>query len=285
MTFSEAADRYLSERSSMKSYDTSVARLATVIPYIGSLDISNVHVGTLDTFIQDRLKSVSPNTVHRDLNPVRAILRMAASEWIGTNGKPLLSGVPILKVPGYSDCTNKGTALTMDEQRRIFALLPPILARAALFSVNTGIRKGELIKLRWGWKVHSEPAFIIPCTDHKNGQDRIVVLNSIADNIVHYQEGQDRELVFPVSKDEIDYAWKRAKQKSGLEFRWHDLKHTYVSRLRAAGVQLMDIKDLAGHKNGDVTRRYAAPDIARLLVESERVVDIKTEPTLRLVGN
>ena len=65
--------------------------------------------------------------------------------------------------------------------------------------------------------------------------------------------------------------------------RVHDLKHTFGFRLRAAGVDPMDRKDLLGHKNGDISRLYSAPSIDRLLEAAERVVDMR-EPVLRVVG-
>ena len=57
----------------------------------------------------------------------------------------------------------------------------------------------------------------------------------------------------------------------------HDLKHTYGKRLRAAGVNKEDRKDLLGHKQGDVTTDYSAAELARLLEASNRVVRSKTD--------
>lgn len=51
----------------------------------------------------------------------------------------------------------------------------------------------------------------------------------------------------------------------------HDLKHTYGRRLRAAGVPLETRKVLLGHKNGDITSHYSAPELAELLEASNRV--------------
>ena len=51
----------------------------------------------------------------------------------------------------------------------------------------------------------------------------------------------------------------------------HDLKHTFGRRLRAAGVPLETRKVLLGHKNGDITTHYSAPELQELIDAAERV--------------
>ena len=55
--------------------------------------------------------------------------------------------------------------------------------------------------------------------------------------------------------------------------RVHDLKHTFGRRLRAAGVPLETRKVLLGHRNGDITSHYSAPEIEELLEAANRVCD------------
>jgi len=52
----------------------------------------------------------------------------------------------------------------------------------------------------------------------------------------------------------IEIVDEEAKIKN---FRWHDLRHTFASRLRMKGAPLEDIADLLGHKSLTMTRRYA----------------------------
>ena len=58
--------------------------------------------------------------------------------------------------------------------------------------------------------------------------------------------------------------------------RVHDLKHTFGRRLRAAGVPLETRKVLLGHKNGDITSHYSAPEIEELLEAANRVCRAKS---------
>jgi integrase len=104
----------------------------------------------------------------------------------------------------------------------------------------------------------------------KNGEDRLVVLNRVAKSVVEGVRGMHPTHVFcyrdhPVRKIN-NSAWKRLRGTVGLKHvRVHDLKHTFGRRLRAAGVPLETRKVLLGHRNGDITSHYSAPELAELL--------------------
>ena len=74
--------------------------------------------------------------------------------------------------------------LSWDEQARLFQQLPAHLARMALFKVNTGCRDQEVCGLRWAWEVAVPEldtcVFLIPGYKVKNGDERLVVLNRVA---------------------------------------------------------------------------------------------------------
>ena len=58
--------------------------------------------------------------------------------------------------------------------------------------------------------------------------------------------------------------------------RVHDLKHTFGRRLRAAGVPLETRKVLPGHRNGDITTHYSAPELEELLKAANKVCETKS---------
>jgi integrase len=67
-------------------------------------------------------------------------------------------------------------------------------------------------------------------------------------------------------------AWQRARKVIGLsQLRVHDLKHTFGRRLRSAGVPLETRKVLLGHRNGDITTHYAAPELEELIEAANKV--------------
>jgi len=93
--------------------------------------------------------------------------------------------------------------LSWEEQDHLFRELPAHLQRIALYKVNTGCRKQEVLQLRWSWEVQvpklATSVFVLPNNDEfatKNCQERIVVLNSIARRVVDEQRGKHPEFVF-----------------------------------------------------------------------------------------
>lgn len=106
----------------------------------------------------------------------------------------------------------------------------------ALFAVNTGCRDKEICRLRWEWETYipemNTSVFIIPGTWVKNSDDRLVVLNDQAKEIVEAVRGINPVYVFTYLGKPIDRmsnsAWKKARARVDLRgVRIHDLKHPY----------------------------------------------------------
>jgi integrase len=276
------------ENQHKRSIGRNAQGLKHIMPYVGHLQLSQVHMGTLDAYIDDRLQAgISQGTINRDLTTVRRILNLSARLWRDENGNPWLLTAPLIQMRDYE--ARKPYPLSFEEQRRLFEELAPHLARMALFKVNTGTRQQEVVNLRWDWEIQDHNAFLIPAGFVKNKLDRLVVCNSIAMAVINSQRGVHPERVFtykqkPVTKM-YNNAWKRARAKVGLPtLRVHDLKHTFGFRLRAAGVSFEDRQDLLGHKSQSITTDYSAPYIDRLMLAAEKVVDMRQEPSLRLVN-
>ncbi len=289
-TFIQAAKKYLEENQHKRSLDRDVYALNAVLPYIGNLPLERIHNDSLAKYKAKRTSlGMAAGTVNKELATVRRILNLAARVWRDENGLSWLAAPPLIQmVPGQG---RKPYPLSWQEQRRLFAELPEHLEGMALFKVNTGTRQNEVCQLRWDWEVQvselETSVFIIPEWLAKNGEERIIVLNEVAQTIVDRQRGQHPEYVFtykghPLSRMTTT-AWKKARQRVGLpQVRVHDLKHTFGHRLRAAGVPFEDRQDLLGHRSGRITTHYSAPDIARLLEAAERVCQPALKTVLRI---
>ena len=192
---------------------------------------------------------------------------------------------PRIKLLSDSD-KRKPYPLSWKEQKLLFDALPGHLADMALFAVNTGCRDAEICNLQWSWKIDvpqlDTAVFIIPGEQVKNGDDRLVVLNKTAFDIVKQQNGKHRSHVFTFNGNPItrmlNTAWLRARKSVGLrQVRVHDLKHTYGRRLRSAGVSFEDRQDLLGHRSGRITTHYSASELSSLLEAANSVCKDQSE--------
>ena len=279
-TFEQAAAKFVLENQHKRSLDDDIDRLNHLVKHIGNKPLDNVHMGTLQPWIEHRQKEgVTTGTINHGLKVVRRILNLASSEWLDEHGLTWLKAAPKIRL--LPD-TNKRQPypLNWDEQVRLFQKLPKHLAQMALFAVNTGCRVGEICNLQWEWEQQvpelETSVFMIPGNAVKNGDDRLVVMNDIALSVVNDLRGKHDTHVFTFRKKPIDHmsnsGWRRAREKAGLpQVRVHDLKHTFGRRLRAAGVSFEDRQDLLGHRSGRMTTHYSAAELTRLIVAANTV--------------
>jgi integrase len=268
--------------------------LKALIQFIGHLRLEQVHMGTLQSFIEARQRQgTKTKSINLALGVVRHLLNQAASEWIDGNGLTWITSPPKIKLLPVLDA-REPYPITWDEQAKLFKELPAHLARMALFKVNTGCRQEEVCQLKWDWECRvpelRRSVFIIPAGFVKNREDRLVVLNSVAKSVIEEVRGQHKEHVFIYQGHKVgkinNSAWKRARKIAGLEqVRVHDLKHTFGRRLRAAGVPLETRKVLLGHRNKDITTHYSAPELAELIEAVQRVAERgdQAQPTLTIL--
>jgi integrase len=291
--FRDAAIKFLLENQHKKSIDSDKEHLAILEPFIGVSPLEAIHMGSLQAFIEARRKSgVKNRTINFGLQIVRHILNLAASEWMDEYGLTWLNSSPRIKLLSEKDA-RKPYPLNWEEQDRLFSALAPHLREMALFAVNTGCRDQEICGLRWDWEIPvpiSElgSVFIIPGEQVKNSEDRLVVLNHTAKAVIERQRGQDATFVFtyrgkPISRM-LNNGWKLARFKAELpNVRVHDLKHTFGSRLRAAGVALEDRQDLLGHKSTRITTHYSSAELINLWEAANKVCTDRERPVLTLL--
>jgi integrase len=130
-------------------------------------------------------------------------------------------------------------------------------------ALHTGMRRGEQYQCEWSWVDLDRRVLTVPRSKH--GEKRRVYLNDDATAafrlLWRFSEGQGK--VFAHLYNSVKTIGARrwfevALADSGIvNFRWHDLRHTFASRLVMAGVDIRTVQELMGHKTIQVTMRYA----------------------------
>lgn len=143
-------------------------------------------------------------------------------------------------------------------------------------AILSGMRRGEQFNARWAdWKKKERVLYVTGKTG-----PREVRINRAASRCLSRMRRRSRpETVYITPErnfDEVDRRlwFERSVKKARLasKFRWHDLRHTFCSRLVAAGVPLLEVQQLAGHASYATTLRYAhlSPDHRKKAVEKIR---------------
>jgi integrase len=130
-----------------------------------------------------------------------------------------------------------------------------------LLAITTGARKGELLSLKWcDVDFDRQTAFI---STTKNGQPKVLPLtNSVVVELSKFvQSGNSLIFNSEITMDSpfcFYKQWKKALLSADIEnFRFHDLRHTTASYLAQNGASLLEIADVLGHKQIQMTKRYA----------------------------
>jgi len=281
-SFELAAAKFVRENQHKRTIRNDIGQLKRLMPWIGSIPLNRIHIGTMQPWIEHRRKEgVATGTINHGLKVVRRILNLAQSEWLDENGLTWLAAAPKIKL--LPDTKKRQPyPLNWDEQQLLFSALPAHLAEMALFAVNTGCRDAEICNLRWEWEVQVPPlktfVFIVPGEFVKNGDERLVVLNDIAKSVVQARRGKNPTHVFAYKGKPIvrmlNSSWCRVRKILSLEqVRVHDLKHTFGRRLRAAGVSFEDRQDLLGHRSGRMTTHYSAAELSKLIEAANSVCE------------
>ncbi|MBL4748446.1 MAG: site-specific integrase [Magnetovibrio sp.] len=264
--FQDALLRYGEEKqqANPEGYTASVRyNLQHLLNQFGRLNLSEFNLKMLQDYANERLSLVKSGTVHRDLAVVRAILNKAHRE-----GQ--LAIVP--PFPKVKPSKGRSRWLTVDEEERLLQVSKPHLRGLIAFAVDTGGRRSELFKLDWQ-NVDLDRGFVT-FTKTKNGEDRSVRLTKRAKWVLMDLNPKKSGSVFTYKGQpikDVKTTFGMARKKAGLEdFRFHDLRHTFASRLVQKGISIYEVMHLTGHKSLEMVQRYAhlAPDYQNRAIEA-----------------
>jgi integrase len=213
----------------------------------------------IEKYKRRRQAQVSNATVNREVACLKHIFTKAI-EW------GIVKRNPGRKVKLLRERNTRLRYLNEKEIGKLYDACTEHLKPIVTVALNTGMRKGEILGLKW--KDLDFRSRTISILDTKNNESREVPMNDIIyRTLLAIRRIPDGLWVF-CKKDGERYgnvrkAFEGAKKRAGItDFRFHDLRHTFASHLVMAGVDLKTVQELLGHKSFEMTLRYAhlSPD-------------------------
>ena len=297
--FSVAANEWLEAKSATwkpKTYQAEELNVRHLVAHFGGVLLIDISAEDVSIYQKARLgEGAAPKTVNLELGALRAILKRHR---LWTDLAPDVS---------FLRCDREiGKALSKDEESRLLAacaastshvLLP--LVTTALY---TGMRLGEVQGLRWRQINFLDRTVTVVDAKTASGSGRVIPLNERAYQVLqswasNFPERSPSHAVFPnlgtgrkrlaVPADPetpigtIKTGWKNAKDKAGVECRFHDLRHTFCTRLLERGASLSVVSAIMGWSastTATMAKRYGHIGAEAQRKALDSLVEEPTEP-------
>jgi len=264
--FEKFTDRYYEtySKTNKKSYERDETSIKILKRFFSGKTLQQINAWLVERYKSQRQKELtrygrhpSKATINRELACLKHMFTKAV-EW------GLVSSNPVKKVKLFPEKPNKLRVLSNDEFEKLYNVSSDFLKPILVIAINTGLRRSEILNLRWE-DINFKEGFIY-ISDSKNNDSRVIPINqtlrerlellknkSTGDYLFSY--GDSAEPVKSIKK-----GFWAALRRSGIDHcRFHDLRHTFASRLVMSGVDIVTVKELMGHKDIKMTMRYSHP--------------------------
>ena len=260
-TLKELMDRYASEHAARRANHrrelTSIKNLKT---FFGNPTLDRITPKLIVAYKNQRYADgVKPATINRELATLKKAFNLARREWEWCTDNP------VCRVSMEKENNTRVRWLTVEEEQRLLAPAVPWLRELVVFAIYTGMRMGEILALTWaGVDLFRRTVTVFRS---KNGERRTIPVNSTVLNllkgkyavrpgkidIVFHSESQT-----PLDGSNIRRALTTALDSAKIQdLHFHDLRHTFATRMVQAGIDLYKVQRLLGHKSPIMTQRYA----------------------------
>ena len=262
-TFTDMMEKFMKEHApkvsgnTRLSYSASLKHLST---YFGDLKLLEITPKKISDYKVLRYgEEAKPATINRELAMLSKAFSLAFKEW------EWIKENPVSKVPKEKENNERDRWLTDEQERRLLENAPQWLIDIIVFDLHTGLRQGELLSLQWDRINLFRRTIIIQ--ESKSGKPRTLPVNQIAFDILDERSkirNIMNDLVFvsnagsKIDRHNLRRSFNIAIKKAGIhDFHFHDLRHTFATRLAQRGIDIYKISKLLGHHSIEMTQRYA----------------------------
>lgn len=262
--FEDYAKEYLvysKANKSLSTYRRDTVSFNNLVPAFRGLYLFEINPQIVEKYRIERLKEVEPATVNRETGCLRNMYSKAIT-WGYTKRNPVKEVKNLKEPPG------RVRYLELREIEALFKAIDRLprgsgnyLRPIVLMALNTGMRKGEILNLKW--RDLDLEGRKITILISKNNEVRTVPLNdTLYRELKSIKKHHESEYVFSNGNGDafgnVRKSFESALKIAGIEnFTFHDLRHTFASHLVMGGCNLRTVQQLMGHKDIKMTMRYS----------------------------
>jgi integrase len=268
-TWDAAVAKWMIDRAEKRSLDRDRICAAWLSQFFAGRPLATITDDEVSQALEQKRSETTASNANHYLAFIRALFNRAVEwKWIDR---------PILVKP-YKVQNQRRRFLSEDEYARLMAVLPKHLAAMVEFSILTGLRKANVVGLKWDRIDLRRKILLVDAREFKSNKDFSAPLGERAIEILNSQLGKHEAYVFTYEGNPVKHvnntAWRNALQKSGIkDFRWHDLRHTFASYHAMNGTPLSVLKALGGWETMEMVNRYAhlSQDLVKQFSHNSRV--------------
>lgn len=259
ITFGKLAAHFAAG-SACTAYHTE--RLKPVLGHFANTPVLKMTRGELAAYRVARQaeKEVSDATVNRDLSVLRRVINWSVDEGI-------IPQNPLGRIRLARERRVRRSILATSEEDALLAKAPDHLRRIIICALDTGMRRGEVTGQRWEDVDFPRKLLYVTRSKTPEGESREIPLSKRLLELLQSMR-KEKGLIFTYEGDQlriIKRSWKTAIKNAGIRYlRFHDLRHSFNSRLMEAGVMQEVRMALMGHSGGNsVHMRYTHVELPR----------------------
>jgi integrase len=250
----------------LKDRHTRIKHLVYWETKIGHVYLADIRPVLILQYRSELKRSRSNSTANRYVATLSALLSYAVKELQLLETNPVLNIKKLKEPPGRTRILDDEERINLIQACKDCKTYPEMLP-IVLLGITTGMRRGEILNLRWADVNFKTERIVLWRT--KNGETRTVPLVGPALIALRawakIRPIDNTAYIFPSRVEgnssnvfHLDHAWRLVKNAAGLtNFRFHDLRHTAASYLVMNGAGLREIGDILGHKTLAMVQRYS----------------------------
>jgi len=261
--FAKDYTSYVRDVVGKRSWKSDVNSLKNLCESFGSITLDRISPLILHEYQKKRLNDGRrPSTVNRELACLRYLYNVAKVRgvYVGNN--------PVQSVRFLEENNQIERVLSYEEEEKLLRYAASHMVPIIICALNTGMRKGEIITLRWDNVDFKKNEITVESTYTKTKKLRRIPINSYLREILVELNQDISAYVFLTPQGEhykgqnsIKTSFTRACKQAGVPgLRFHDLRHTAATRMLEKGAKLEEVAKILGHYDIRTTMRYAHPD-------------------------